>query len=162
VRHEIASLASLARRAAAQRPKPLGMPVPSIRDYFELSTHDAAKVLRFDQVEKFADGSGYRADLTVQSATFAAKQTFYFEEAFLVASIAALEAMSERLEGTARLGQQYEEPFIEFAACDHGHVRVSGEILDHTTFGQRLQFAFQTDQTVLGSLVVFLQELRDA
>ena len=64
--------------------------------------------------------------------------------------------------GTAIIKGQWEEDFLQIESNAMGHVLVSGEIVEHSEFDQRLKFAFQTDQTILPPLARDLRISQDA
>lgn len=128
----------------------------------ELRTHDEAHTLRFNSLEKFADGSGYRCTLIVVSRGFACERPFYFDDSHFPDAIKALKAMDAGRAGEAIIKGQWEEDYIKFALNDLGHVFVSGELYEHSDMAQSFKFEFRTDQTVLGPLIRDLGPLAGA
>lgn len=133
-----------------------------VADMIELQTYDAAKLVRLSQVEKFGDGSGYRCDLSVTSGGFSCHRPFYFDDVAVGEAVPALWSMASTLSGKCIIKGQWEEDYLALEVNDAGHVLVSGEIFEHSEFGQRLEFAFRTDQTVLLPFAKELQSLFDA
>ena len=126
----------------------------------ELQTHSRFKVLRMTEISK--GGDFYDCQLAVRSGGFACERKFYFDDNTLYPAIEALLQMDEKLKGTARIQGTYEQDWIEFECSSQGHVKVSGEIYEHSDLSQFLRFAFITDQTVLKPLVKAFERLRDA
>ena len=128
----------------------------------ELQANDPAKVVRLSRIEKFRDGSGYSCELTVVSGGFSCRRRFIFDDVALAAAVPELQKMATAAPGTAVIKGQWEEDFLQIESNALGHVRVSGEIFEHSEFDQRLKFAFQTDQTILPPLARDLRILQDA
>ena len=133
-----------------------------VAENIELRTNDNTKVVRLSQVEKFKDGSGYRSNLTVVSSGFSCQRQFFFDDVALGDAVPTLRDMAANLEGECIIKGQWEDDFLQLSVNRMGHVQVSGEIFEHSEFGQRLKFAFRTDQTVLLPLAKGLQMLLDA
>ena len=125
-----------------------------------LQTQDRSQVLALDSIDRFEDGSGYRALLFVQSGAFACRQEFFFEDATLAAAIAGLETMDAGTPAAATIRGSFEDDYIRLESNSRGHVLVTGEIHEHGELGQMLRFGFRTDQTVLGPLIRDLNQLR--
>ena len=99
-------------------------------------------------IERFSDGSGYVCSLSVRSGVFGLHgYRFYFDG--LDRFLRDLQHLYETLSGTARLQTTYEEPFIEFAAAQSGHIEIQGHIVIYDGRGEQLRFSFTTDQTFL-------------
>jgi hypothetical protein len=130
-----------------------------VTEIIELKTNDTTKVVRLSHVEKFCNGSGYRCDLAVVSGGFSCLRPFYFDDLALSVAVPALREMAAGAEGKCVIKGQWEEDFLQIEANEMGHVWVSGEILEHSEFDQRLKFAFRTDQTILSHLANDLQVL---
>ena len=118
-----------------------------------LPTNDEAKVLRFVELEKFADGSGYRCRLIVTSAGFSCDRPFYFDDPHLTTALSLLQQMDAGHAAEATIKGEYEPDFVRFRRNDLGHVIVSGELFEQSELPQSIKFCFRTDQTVLGELV---------
>ena len=52
----------------------------------------------------------------------------------------------------------WEEQFLEFDGVGSGRVKVSGDLIEHSEWQQRVQFAFGTDQTCLRPFILSLKE----
>lgn len=128
----------------------------------ELATHDPTKVVCLSQIEKFRDGSGYCCDLRIASGGFACERRFFFDDLSLSAAVPQLRQMAAGTPGTCEIKGQWEDDYLRLASNAMGHVRVSGEVFEHSEFDQRLRFSFRTDQTVLLPLAAGLQLLQDA
>ena len=102
------------------------------------------------EVERFSDGSGFVANLSLRSGAFCLKDyRFFFDglERFLT----DLQQLYQSLSGSARLQTRFEEPYFELSASPRGRVWVHGHIVfsaDH-----RLDFGFMTDQTFLPPMI---------
>jgi hypothetical protein len=131
-------------------------------EVIELQTNDSTRVVRLSQIEKYRDGSGYQCELTVFSAGFSCKRPFYFDDVALSVAVPELQKMATGTPGNVILKGQWEEDFLQLRSNAMGHVWVSGEIIEHSEFDQRLKFAFRTDQTILGPLERELRILHDA
>jgi len=127
-----------------------------------LDTHDASRVFIMRNVEVFSDGSGGVCALEIVSPPFSARDRFYFDTPALTTFIEQLANIERTLVGEARLGQQFEEPYVLFRGNGRGHINVSGLLIDQSEHGQKLEFSLTTDQTALGSLIAGLREVTDA
>ena len=123
-----------------------------------LATHSKTHALAMRDIKLFADGSGGMCSLDLISTPFTAATGFTFDYPPMTDFIERLAALQESLVGEARLGQQYEEPFVLFSGDGRGHITVSGVLGDYGDHIQRLEFEFTTDQTALGP---FVQDLRN-
>jgi hypothetical protein len=118
-----------------------------------LPTNDLDKSLGLYAVNRFADNSGYCAELRVASHGFAAQLQFCVEPARFRDFIEQIEAMNRLLRGEACLKPTYESNQIRLVAGRGGWIIVSGELQtlvdgeDHM-----IRFAFRTDQTCLSPL----------
>ncbi|MES2048489.1 MAG: GNAT family N-acetyltransferase [Pseudomonadota bacterium] len=124
-----------------------------------LKTQSEENSLSMHDIEIFSDGSGGRCDLNLRSLPFQAQITFYFDCPSLSEFADQLRALEFSLIGTARLGNLYEEPYVEFEGNGRGGVKVSGRLQVSGDHIQQLDFEFSTDQTALGS---FIYELKEA
>lgn len=109
-------------------------------------------------VQLFNEDSGGCCFLEVRSGPFSAAVNFYFDKGPWKSFLEGLDILDRTLEGVARLGQDFEEPYIELRGRGRGRVVVQGLLLEQSENSQRLEFSFETDQTVLGP---FLEELRN-
>jgi len=130
-------------------------------DIVELRTNDSTKIVRLAHIQKFHDGSGYRCELTIVSGGFSCVRPFYFDDDSLVDALAKLDEMDAGRPESTTIRCRWEEEFLQIGSNDMGHVFVSGEIIEYSERPQRLKFAFQTDQTVLGPLIRDLQALKE-
>jgi len=119
----------------------------------QLCTNQPHKTLRLGNVERYADGSGYRAVLEVRSRGFEVTAPFYFEPEPLSRFLDDLVTMDRSLTGSATLKPLFEDPFIELTLTRRGSVVVRGEMFEHSEHSQHLKFEFETDQTVLKPLI---------
>lgn len=127
--------------------------MPSIADAIELQTFDKQAMLCFEKIERYPDGSAYHCQLIVQSRGFGYNRQFHFDDHYLRAFIEALRSMINGSPGKALLRHEFEDDTVEFEMNRLGRVVVRGELVEHSTEGQALSFAFLTDQTVLHPLV---------
>lgn len=123
-----------------------------------LRTNAADTGLSLRSLEIYRDGCGGGCLLDVQSGPFAAQIRFFFDMGPWNAFLQDLERLNESLSGEARLGLDFEEPFIALRGDGQGHIQVYGLLVEPRAHSQRLEFSFRTDQTALGP---FLSELRE-
>jgi len=123
-----------------------------------LQTNTDNPFLALRAVERFQDGSGYSSQIVVRSDWIAVNYKFYFEEQALKTFIDGLEQLDRTLAGQARLKPMWEEQFLEFDGVGSGRVKVSGDLIEHSEWQQRVQFAFGTDQTCLRPFILSLKE----
>ena len=131
--------------------------MPIVSKKIELQTHSKHKVLVMSNVEKSLSGSDYTCQLLVRSGPYSCDRPFYFEDSFLHDAVNQLKQMDEGMPGTAVLKGPWDDECLGFESNDMGHVVVSGELYERSETPQSLQFSFQTDQTVLGSLIKDLE-----
>jgi hypothetical protein len=136
--------------------------MPIVAEQIELQTNRDSTVLRLVNVEKFADGSGYRCDLTLRSRGFSCEHRFFFDEDSLTVAIASLHSMIKGSPGKAIIKPSYEDEFLCFEMNRLGHVVVNGALYEHGELPQSLKFTFRTDQTVLAPLLAELVILHGA
>lgn len=124
-----------------------------------LFTQSDTNSLVMRDIQVFSDDSGGRCNLELRSSPFQAQIEFFFDSPNLSEFADQLKALEFSLLGSARLGNLYEDPFIEFEGDGRGHIRVSGRLQVSGDHSQQLDFEFSTDQTALGT---FVHELKDA
>lgn len=117
-----------------------------------LQTNTADPALALENVERYADASGFGCELIVRSHGFSARANFSFERDAFDTFRAAVEAMARSLQGSARLQPRYEPGFIVLTMGPAGAVFVSGEVVRAAEFSHLLRFEFRTDQTCLRPL----------
>ena len=123
-----------------------------------LNTQSEECALSMREIKIFSDGSGGCCELEVLSAPFSAAITFFFDYPYLNEFINKLDNIRITLVGEAKLGQQYEEPFIYFQGNGLGHILVSGLLSIYSEHTQKLEFSFKTDQTALAQFIVGLRK----
>jgi hypothetical protein len=99
----------------------------------------------------------FRPSLELKSGPFFACYKFFVEPNPFETFVAALRSVYSTLAGEARLQPLYEPQFVLIKSASSGHMDVSGELIEHGAGGQRLKFAFRSDQSCVG---LFLEELR--
>ena len=104
------------------------MPHPIVADRIELATHDEARLLRLERVEKSPAHGDFYAWLTVRSGGFGYEGQLFFDTVHLSAALSALDAMAELRPGEATLTGQWSEDFVRLASNEQGHVWVTGEL----------------------------------
>lgn len=123
-----------------------------------LQTNDPGQSLGLYAVNRFADNSGYCAELRVASHGFAADVQFCFETARLHEFIEQLDRMNQTIKGDACLKPTYESNYIKLVLGRTGAVIVSSEFRSLEDGEDHLiRFGFRTDQTCLSPL---LRDLR--
>ncbi len=122
-----------------------------------LTTHSDQHQLAMKNIELFGDGSGGSCVLGVVSFPFSASASFFFDYPLIGEFVSALEELSAKLVGEAKLGQQFEEPYFSLRGNGRGQIVVSGVLTVAAEHSQRLEFEFVTDQT---SLPPFISDLK--
>ena len=116
-----------------------------------------AEFIEISGIEQFPDASGYTSQLAIGSGRFTCSEhPFYFDS--LSEFARDITKAYEHVEGKARLGNSYEEDFIEIEVLSGGHVSVTGRIVQHGPPRQELQFEFRCDQTFLPELLRSLSQ----
>jgi hypothetical protein len=124
-----------------------------------LQTNRENPSLAFRALERFDNGSGYCTRLAVRSGWIYAEYDFFFEAHALARFLKDLEQIDHTLTGVARLKPAYEAQFVEFRGDGKGHVLIKGELMEHGQMEQRVEFAFETDQTCLRPLIAAFHQL---
>ena len=124
-----------------------------------LQTNDDTKVLRFVELEKFDDGSGYRCRVIASSGGFSCDRPFYFDDSSLPTAVARLQHMEAGQVTDAIIKGEREPDHVGFHRNALGHVIVSGELYEQSELPQSIKFCFKTDQTILAALVRDLRML---
>jgi hypothetical protein len=122
-----------------------------------LRTHLTNPALTWRDLERWEERyhdipAGWRGTLALRSGPFAAELPFYFDDLVLGAFVRALDAMDRRLLGAATLSTPNEDPYVRLEVSPMGRVSVRGLLVDAANPWQRLEFEFDTDQTVLRPL----------
>jgi hypothetical protein len=123
-----------------------------------LQTNNESQRLELRNIRKM--GQSYQCFLVVDSRGFNATRGFYFDEHHLKMFLANLNEMDAKLEGEAILGHLFEDDQISLKGFKNGHVVVSGSLAEHSEYSQKLEFCFQTDQTVLKPLIKDFSKLQ--
>lgn len=123
----------------------------------ELFTQSETCSLLMRGIELFCDGSGGHCQLDVKSHPFQGQVVFFFDNPSLIEFADQLAELERTLLGRVRLGNVYEDPYIEFEGNGRGHVVVRGTLCVTGDHMQQLDFEFKTDQTALGP---FIHQLR--
>ena len=102
--------------------------------------------LELSDVERFGDGSGYRAWIKVSTGNFACLgKSFYFDA--LPKFIEHLRSAQADVKGGAELRLPYEEEFVRFEFSPRGHVGIFGLLISDGPPGSRLNFSIEADQS---------------
>jgi hypothetical protein len=118
-----------------------------------LQTNTEDPTLVLENVQRYADASGFGCELLVRSHGFSARASFGFERDVFDIFRSAVEEMDRSLKGSARLQPRYEPGFVELTMGSAGSVFVRGEVVRAAEFSQLLRFEFRTDQTCLRPFV---------
>jgi hypothetical protein len=115
-------------------------------------TASDAEFIELSELERFDDGSGWSAKIKVSSVEFACHgRPFYFDD--LEAFVTELKKAYRELRGTAELRHTYEKDFVCFTFGPRGLVHISGLLIQYGPSLQRLEFAFEADQTFVPPLI---------
>jgi hypothetical protein len=126
-----------------------------------LRTNAESTGLNLRGLELYREGGG-TCLLEVQAGPFAAQIQFFFDSEPWRAFLRDLEALNVSLVGEAKLGLDFEDPYIALRGDGKGHIEVYGLLLDQRAHSQRLEFSFTTDQTTLGPFLADLREVAGA
>jgi hypothetical protein len=99
------------------------------------------------------------AEATVEIVVqgFKGKLAPWVEAADLAIFASQLRVLYESLQGKAELRPREEQFILQVTARTLGHIQVSGEAWSHATYGSKLEFEFELDQSYLAQP---LSELR--
>ena len=123
-----------------------------------LQTNSESKRLELHDIRK--SGRDYICSLVVESRGFSANRLFHFDERHLKTFLENLNVMDAKLEGEAVLSHLFEDDQITLKGFRNGHIVVSGSLVEHSEYSQRMEFCFQTDQTILKPLITDLDRLK--
>jgi hypothetical protein len=118
----------------------------------EFLTNDESKKISLLSIREVG-GSEFVCQAVVKSGWLSCDRQFYFSKYYAQAFLSALRGMNESLCGEAILQTEYEEQFIKITCGERGGVNISGEFVEHAELPQKLEFNFETDQTVFLSLL---------
>jgi hypothetical protein len=104
------------------------------------------------------DDEGFKCELDLISGPFTAHIEFWFDISSASEVLKYLEKIHENPRAEAKLAFRYEQPYIQFKGDGLGHIEVSGLLVDGPPF-QRLEFTFQSDQTLISEFVTDLRDL---
>ncbi|MDO8289861.1 MAG: hypothetical protein Q7T44_11650 [Parvibaculum sp.] len=131
----------------------------------ELATNDPLKSLVLQDIEKLDDGhehepgnNHYVCNLVVVSDWLRFHIRFYFQKRYLTEALENLIGMSQGVAGEAIIKEEYETTYIGFRMDKLGHVTVFGAVLQGPD-DQTVKFSFNTDQTILPSLISDLKKV---
>ncbi len=92
--------------------------------------------------------NGYTASVVVSSHGFrCVKERFHFVDLSSVCD--SLQQVLEASQGVVTFADRYERDEIRFRFGKLGHIRVEGELFEHSHLTQKLEFEFEADQTYL-------------
>lgn len=116
--------------------------------------------IRLHTIELADDGSEGNGLLTLSSGWFGCKNyPFYFDN--LEAFCRDIVVLHRDLKGSVRLAFHYESDFLQLTVDKLGHVLVAGQLNADAGTGQKLDFAFESDQTFLPQLVAGVEKIDD-
>lgn len=125
-----------------------------------LATNSTDPSLELHRIRRFRDGSGFSCEVFVRCHGFSAQRRFYFSERSFRTALEGLRHMNERLEGEARLEEDFNRTqFLQLRMRAHGHVAVSGQLVLLDGGPNCLSFEFETDQTCLAPLIRSFEKL---
>jgi len=116
----------------------------------ELQTNDASKKLLF--ATRYSVQINFTFDLTAKSGDFSGTSHFCVQTDEIEAFCNALMKMHVSLSGSARLGDNDSDGFVNLEMQERGHLKVSGQIGDSHE-GHYITFEFLTDQTCIPPFV---------
>ena len=123
-----------------------------------IETQDDTRKLSFLNISNDgADTFGCKA--VVKSGWLSCNRQFYFGRYYAEAFLKSLKSMNSFFEGIAELKAEYEDQFIKISCSNMGRVLVTGEFIEHSELWQTVKFVFETDQTVLPSLIKQFEKL---
>ena len=117
-------------------------------------TEDKIELTHFENL----GDEGYKCQLILISGPFTANLEFWFDISSAKEVIKCLENIYGKPRTEARLSFRLEEPYIQFKGDGLGHVMVSGLLTYGPPF-HRLEFIFQSDQTLVPPFVDSLKSL---
>jgi hypothetical protein len=122
-----------------------------------LQTHRESQVLSLSEFK--ADSYVYAFTLFVKSGAFSGMVAMsHYDTVWLDAFLEQLRLL-ERRDVTEAVLEDEEGNTISFKLDRLGHVEVSGELREYTQRTQRLDFAFETDQTCLKPFITELAKV---
>lgn len=95
-------------------------------------------------------------NIKVKSGQFAGSSNFCMSSIEVLSTVNSLSKMYEKLNGICKIEDYDSDAFINIEVNQYGHVYVSGQI-GGSHEKHFMKFKFDTDQTVLKSLINFLK-----
>src|SRR5476651_1871199 len=109
-------------------------------------TVSQTEFITLSNVERFDDGSGYRATLDLAVDKFTCRgHVFYFE--YFTRFVEQLRAAYQTLNGAVELRRTHEPDKLRFQFTTRGHVVISGILGEANGRGCSLKFVMDADQT---------------
>jgi hypothetical protein len=100
------------------------------------------------------------ADVEIAVQGFQGKLAPWVESADFGLFASQLRVLYESLEGKAELRPMEGQFILTLTASTLGHVKVSGEAWSHATYGTKLKFEFELDQSYLGQPLSELERVQ--
>ena len=122
-----------------------------------LQTHSEHTQLSLQGIH--LDGQTYSCVAHVRSGWAECHRAFYFDRHYAENFLEACVVMNRSFEGHGRLTSEFEDQYIQIECDRSGRLTVSGAFIEHSELPQEMRFAFETDQTVLPSLIQGFQAL---
>ena len=126
------------------------MKIPQERT-IQISTHNQDTQLCFQEIH--LEDSTYRCQLRVKSGWIECNRLFFFDRTIAERFLETLKEMNQSFNGVGVLKSEWEDPFIHVACSKLGQIIISGLLIEHSDLPQRVEFTFETDQTILNDLI---------
>lgn len=101
-----------------------------------------------------------QADVEIAVQGFQGKLAPWVEAADFGIFASQLRVLYETLEGKAELRPMEEQFILLLTASTLGHIKVSGEAWSHATYGSKLEFEFELDQSYLAQPLSELERVQ--
>lgn len=118
----------------------------------EIQTNDENKQLILRNIRD-CGSDAYECLACVKSGWLQCERQFFFGKFYAQEFLQKLNEMNTSFSGIAELKAEYEDQIISIGCNQMGKVVVSGEFIEHSMISQSFEFGFETDQTILSSLI---------
>ncbi len=102
-----------------------------------------------DKFDNYYDANWLRASMEIGAGKFVGNVDAAFMTFELLSFAQQLRKVYESLEGVAEFSTMEHQLDLKVTGDGKGHMKVTGQVRDDASFGNRLQFGFDLDQTFI-------------
>lgn len=115
--------------------------------------------IEIQKISKVSRHESFQTKVLINSGGFSGSITPYVELRDFVDFLNELEALYTRLTGTAELSHLEGQFYLKMSGDGKGHIEIEGVAFSKATFGTRLEYEFQIDQTHIPKTIKSIKHL---